>query len=230
MYITTTSNYFESVLVVESCPHTCRRLRQILTQCRVATNAINFVDGIAAAYVFLKQSTPPSLILVDITLTDHNDHELIHWIHNHLPNTVMMVMATCAHQDSIVTALRAGAVGYLLKERADDELIQALMTMAKGGASIDPFVAKRILQALHLLPSNTRHTALSNTCPSTLLSNREKIVLQWVSQGLTNKEISLHLSLSRHTIDTHIRNIYRKLAVSRRTQALKAAKQLGLLS
>ncbi len=205
------------------------RLQDILRQCHITE--VSFAPTLADAYTFLEQQDLPSLILVDMGLPDGNGTELIQWVHARLPETVMVVVSAWATQEIVLSALRAGAVGYLLKERDDHELIQALQTVAKGGAPIDPFVAKRILQELQPDAAPPQPiTPLIEAERYEVLSHREQNILEWVAQGLTNREISEELSLSRHTVDTHIRNIYRKLAVSSRIQALQAAKQLGLLS
>ncbi|MBP6117042.1 MAG: response regulator transcription factor [Neisseriaceae bacterium] len=225
------NSHFGTALIVEDCPTMRTRLQGILQQCPVAD--IHFAASLAQAYAFLEQQDIPKLILVDMGLPDGNGTELIQWVQTRLPETIMVVVSAWATQEIVLSALRAGAVGYLLKEREDQELIHALQTVAKGGAPIDPFVAKRILQELqpNPAPSSTPMNITALVADShEALSHREKNILEWVAQGLTNREISEELSLSRHTVDTHIRNIYRKLAVTSRIQALQAAKQLGLLS
>ena len=134
-------------------------------------------------------------------------------------------MSAFAEEETIFAALRAGAVGYLLKDRDDIELTVALRSLQRGGAPLDPMIARRILA---LLPAAQPPVA-SPASPSVHLSERELGILSHVAQGYGNREIAELLGLSRLTIEAHTRNIYRKLAVGSRTAAVYEARAMGLL-
>lgn len=156
-----------------------------------------------------------------------------------------MVISAYRTEETIFAALRAGAIGYLLKERDDLELGIALRSIAQGGAPIDPAIARRILGWLTLQPSAlpaalpvpamTADTQPGELLPasagasSALLSRREHRILELVSQGLSNRDMAEMLSISRLTVECHTKNIYRKLAVGSRTEAVYQARLHGLL-
>ncbi|MDN4589314.1 DNA-binding response regulator [Xenophilus aerolatus] len=167
------------------------------------------------------------VVLVDIGLPDGSGTELIAWIRTHRPQMPVVVVSAWRTEEVIVGALRAGAIGYLLKERDDVELALALRSIERGGAPIDPFIARRILA---LLPPAAPAAAPKEAAPAPSLSGREKEILRLVAQGLSNREMAEMLSISRLTVECHTKNIYRKLVVGSRTEAVFQARRHGLLS
>jgi DNA-binding NarL/FixJ family response regulator len=149
---------------------------------------------------------------------------LIAWMRSHAPEAAAVIVSSFAEEESVLTALRSGAVGYLLKERDDEELVVSLKSLQRGGAPIDPSIARRILA---LLPVGADPALRSSPVPP--LSQREMEIVQLVAQGFTNREIAELVSLSRLTIESHVKNIYRKLAVGSRTEAVYEARARGLL-
>ncbi len=167
------------------------------------------------------------VVLVDIGLPDGSGTELIAWMRTHRPQMPAVVVSAWQTEEVIVGALRAGAIGYLLKERDDLELAMALRSIERGGAPIDPFIARRILA---LLPQAPAAAAPAESTPPPSLSGREKEILRLVAQGLSNREMAEMLSISRLTVECHTKNIYRKLVVGSRTEAVFQARRHGLLS
>ena len=139
----------------------------------------------------------------------------------------------------IIEALQAGATGYILKERDDIELKVSIRSILKGGAPIDPFIARHILNKLPVKhnvadkssasSTNNSNDASSHEAQDVNLTEREHQILTLVASGLSNQEIAEHIFLSRHTLETHIRHVYRKLAVSNRTKAISKAREIGLI-
>ena len=170
-----------------------------------------------------------TLALVDLGLPDENGMALIHWLRERDEDLPILVISAWSTEEMILGALRAGASGYVLKERDDAEIAQSIKSVLKGGAPIDPFVARRILD----LVGRPAHQQPPPTAPDPALrdalSERERQILDQVADGMSNREIAATLSLSRWTIDSHIRNIYGKLAVTSRTQAVRRAREHGLL-
>ncbi|HEX7990518.1 MAG TPA: response regulator transcription factor, partial [Stenotrophomonas sp.] len=165
------------------------------------------------------------LALVDMQLPDGTGIDLIGWMQQHVPQLQAVIVSAFAEEEAIFGALRAGAIGYLLKDRDDIELTVALRSLQRGGAPIDPMIARRILA---LLPA-AQPAVAAPPIPSVHLSERELGILSHVAQGYGNREIAGLLGLSRLTIEAHTRNIYRKLAVGSRTAAVYEARALGLL-
>jgi DNA-binding NarL/FixJ family response regulator len=222
---------FDRVLIIEDDRHTQRRLVQLLSELTNSTDDINVADSVAGAKAIVSASVP-SLALVDIGLPDGNGLELISWIDHHHPDTVTVAISAWGHEEVVLAALRSGAVGYLMKERDDAELVTALQSIRRGGALIDPLIARRILAFVQVAPTEHSAPTLSSESPSkseTALSERESEILQFVARGFSNREIADLTGLSRFTIEGYTKSIYRKLAVSSRTAAVFEAKSMGLL-
>lgn len=210
------------VLIVEDNLHDGQRLQRLVTG--LAGDArIDVVETLDAARTALLMH-PYTLALVDMHLPDGDGNALIGWMRAHCPQLSAVIVSSFAEEESVLIALRAGAVGYLLKERDDEELIVSLKSLQRGGAPIDPSIARRILA---LLPAGVDPAVPASTGPS--LSPRELEIVQLVAQGFTNREIADLVTLSRLTIESHVKNIYRKLAVGSRTEAVFEARARGLL-
>ncbi len=213
------------VLVVEDNTPMWHRLSRILRSCGVLESDMRHAPTLAQARGLLAQ-WPATLALVDIGLPDGNGADWIAQVQASHPQLPCVVVSAWGAPDTILGALRAGAVGYLLKEASDDEMGHSLRSIERGGAPIDPFVAKRILQLIASVAPTLPAAVQATSQP---LSPRELEILGGVAQGLSNGEIADSLSLSRLTVESHTRNIYRKLAVGSRTAAVHQARQQGWL-
>ncbi|WP_175651871.1 response regulator [Pseudomonas sp. Marseille-P9899] len=213
------------VLVVEDDPLMRQRLSRILGEIGYAAEAVSFSANLAEARAHAS-SQPLAMVLVDLGLPDGNGIELIRELRAQDPALWILVISAWSTEEAILGALRAGATGYLLKERDDLEVSLSIRSVLRGGAPIDPFIARRILT---LLPTEQPHKP-AGMGETEALSARESEILEWVSRGLSNREIAEQLTISRYTVECHIKRIYRKLAVSSRTRAVNEARQRGLLS
>lgn len=213
------------VLVVEDDPLMRQRLSRVLGEIGYASEAVNFAANLAEAREHVSHQ-PLAMALVDLGLPDGNGIELISELRAQDPALWILVISAWSTEEAILGALRAGATGYLLKERDDLEVSLSIRSVLRGGAPIDPFIARRILT---LLPTAPLHKPAESS-ESEALSARESEILEWVSRGLSNREIAEQLTISRYTVECHIKRIYRKLAVSSRTRAVNEARQRGLLS
>lgn len=211
------------VLLVEDDPLVCRRLEGLLLQLGYVPDALLFAASLAEARACLA-GQPIALALVDLGLPDGNGIDLIAEMHAADPALAILVISAWSTADVIMAALRAGATGYVLKERDDLEVSLSIRSVLRGGAPIDPFVARRIIEELRPKPSEPVETK-----PVEALSPRESQILRLVAEGLANREIAERLHLSRYTVECHIKHIYRKLAVSSRTRAIHAARSRSLL-
>ncbi|MBN9342599.1 MAG: response regulator transcription factor [Comamonadaceae bacterium] len=211
------------VLVVEDEPLLQQRLRGVLLALGYAPDALLFAATLAEARAGLAQQ-PVALALVDLQLPDGNGCDLIAQLRADDPGLGILVVSAWSSEDAILGALRAGATGYVLKERDDVEVQLSIRSVLRGGAPIDPFIARRILQ---LLPAPA--PAAAGAAPAEALSEREGEILRLVADGLSNREIAEQLFLSRYTVESHVKRIYRKLAVSSRMGAVSAARTRGWL-
>jgi DNA-binding NarL/FixJ family response regulator len=207
-------------LIVEDDPAMQQRLRRLVTE--VDGRFEPTVAGSLAAARAALAAGEYAIALVDIELPDGDGRELVTWLHRFCERTPALVISTFGHEDVVLSALRAGAIGYLLKEREDIELTLSLKSIQRGGAPIDPAIARRILA---LLPANAPQPVPDDV----RLSDRERDVLQLMSRGFSNREIAKLISLSLLTIEGYTKGIYRKLAVGSRTAAVYEARTLGLL-
>lgn len=215
-----------SVLVVEDSAPMRERLRRILVKAGAPAEGIRCAGTLADAHRLLV-STAFALVLVDIGLPDGSGVDFIAHLYQTQPQVPSVVVSAFGAEDTILAALRNGAVGYLLKEREDIEIALALRTVTRGGAPIDPFIARRILGLLADEPGFGPGARATEPSP---LTDRELQVLRLVAQGLTNAEIADQMALSRLTVESHTKNIYRKLVVGSRTEAVFEARRKGWLA
>ncbi len=223
---------FDRALIVEDDELTQRRLVQLLLELIGSSENITVAGSVALAKTAVSEFKP-RLALVDMGLPDGNGLELIDWIEQQHPDTITVAISAWGHEEVVLAALRSGAVGYLMKERDDAELRAALQSIRRGGALIDPLIARRILAFVSLAstehPAASGSSAESPTRNDTSLSERESEILQFVARGFSNREIANLTGLSRFTIEGYTKSIYRKLAVSSRTAAVFEANAMGLL-
>jgi DNA-binding NarL/FixJ family response regulator len=155
--------------------------------------------------------------------------ELIGWMQAAHPKVPAVVISAWRTEETIFAALRAGAIGYLLKERDDLELSIALRSIEQGGAPIDPAIARHILAWLAMQMASPVMAADAPAPLPVALTPREQKILELVAQGLSNRDMAESLSISRLTVECHTKNIYRKLAVTSRTEAVYQGRRHGLL-
>lgn len=212
------------VLLLEDDLFVRRRLEKLLLNIGYQSDAIIFAASLAEARAALSDQ-PVALALVDLGLPDGSGIDLIRELHSADPGLAILVISAWCTQDAIFASLRAGAIGYVLKERDDLEVTIALRSVLRGGAPIDPFIAKRIIEEIPAEP-----TKVVAEAEIEVLTRRESQILSLVAEGLGNRDIAEHLSLSRYTVECHIKRIYRKLAVPSRTKAIHTARQRGLIT
>lgn len=216
------------VLIVEDEPLMQERLRRILCTLGYENDAIFVTGSLQEARSHIDEH-PVAMALVDLGLPDGNGIELIAQLRSEDPSLSILVISAWSTEDIILSALRAGATGYVLKERENLEISFSIRSVLRGGAPIDPFIARRILALLPSEAPQTGEPAQTDDEPTVKLSARETQILHLVAEGLTNREIAERLFISRYTAECHIKRIYKKLAVTSRTRAVNLARQQGLL-
>jgi DNA-binding NarL/FixJ family response regulator len=170
------------------------------------------------------------VMIVDLNLGDGSGFDLIEHMKlvcNHADAIVVSIMDD---EQRAIRAFELGATGYLVKSSWFGSFPQAVLQVCSGGASITPNLARRLLQRLGTPPVAAAAAAGELTATSgPALSERESEVLRQVSLGYTSREIAVKLTLSVLTVNTHVRNIYRKLGVKSRAQAVGVAAHQRLL-
>ncbi|ASK18187.1 MULTISPECIES: response regulator transcription factor [unclassified Halomonas] len=225
------------VLLVEDEPEMRLRSARILRDIGYHESAIDHADCVKSALEYLANQTP-SMALVDLGLPDGSGADVIASFRQHSPAMLILVISGMSSQEAILGALIAGANGYLLKERDDLEIMLSIRCVMRGGAPIDPFLARSIIDNFMLFnkskvggkEGHSEKTLSAVSESHETLTSRQMCILQLVSDGLSNREISEHLCISKYTVESHIKNIYQKLTVCNRVSAVITARSLGLLS
>ena len=216
------------VLIVEDEGLIQERLKNILTELGYSKEMLIFAKNLQQAFTEIEQQ-PVSLALVDLGLPDGNGIELIEKLRALDSNAMILVISAWSTQESLFSAIKAGATGYVLKERDDAEVLLSIRSILRGGAPIDPFIAQEILKQISaaIIPAADDQKIID--ADMELLTGRETEILNLVAQGMSNREIAEQLFVSKYTVESHIKHIYRKLSVSKRTKAVSAARSLGIL-
>ena len=163
---------------------------------------------------------------MDLNLGDGQGFELLEYVRSVRPSAHAVVVSVMESDDQVLKAFGLGAVGYLSKNSWFGNYSQAVLQVANGGASVSPSLARRLLQRFSSTdPASTKRRQSDG---AEHLSVREKEILRMVANGHTSGEIGTQLQISAMTVNTHIRNIYRKLQVRTRAQAVRFASLRGL--
>ena len=192
----------------ERCLHSLRQILseqpdfQLTLACESAEGLLNQIE-----------SDPPQIVLVDLGMPGMGGEELIRRLRQSHPEIECIAHTISEEPGTVLAALRAGAAGYLLKGSTPSELIRSLRTLTEGGAPLTAKIARLLIREIQ--PSHDP------------LSDREHEVLKALSDGYSYKEVAAQLVVSSHTVHTHVKNIYEKLQVSGRRQALEKARQQG---
>jgi DNA-binding NarL/FixJ family response regulator len=206
------------ILIVDSQKVTRAGLQRLLESYAGLQVIGQAADGVQAVSETLELG--PRVVLMDAQLPNGQSLEALRQIKQLNLDTKVLLLSTQNREEYLYETLRAGADGYILKDIAPDELAQAVRTVARGEILIQPQLASKLL---------SRFGKRGNT-PYESLTTRELEVLRLLARGLRNKEIAARLFVSERTVNFHLANIYQKLNVSGRTEALSKALEQGLIT
>ncbi|MFO6420656.1 DNA-binding response regulator [Hylemonella sp. W303a] len=219
-----------SVLVVEDDPQT----RDFFARCIQDTPGLSLVGAaatVAAAKAWLDSAELVlDVLLVDLGLPDGSGLDVMRHAFARFPAVDMLVISMFGDEDSVLDSIEAGAVGYIHKDERPENIAQTILQIRAGASPISPMVARRVLR---------RYRALAEAAPAAppvlpeaqapALSTREQAVLELIARGFSYAEIARLQEISVHTVQTHIKNLYQKLAVHSRGEAVFEATRMGLL-
>ena len=186
-----------------------------------ARNGREAIDCVARA--------APDVVLMDMQMPVLDGVAATRDIRAHHPNTQVIALTTFDDDEHVFEALRAGAVGYLLKDVASDRLAEAIRCAARGESFLQPSVAAKVVAEFTRLADAPHARTRANQALIEPLSDREQEILRLVATGASNKEIAATLFIAEGTVKNHVTNILGKLGVRDRTQAALKVKELGLV-
>lgn len=221
------------ILILEDHPETRLWLESVVVQA-FPGDTFSSAGNIAQAQSLAEQQHF-SIALVDLNLPDGSGVDFIHWLVPRSPDTYIVVATIYDDDQHLFSALKAGAHGYLLKEEQESQIVEALRNIATGQPPLTSTIARRILrhfqsQAEAIQQANADEASqLLEVETSEPLTEREQEVLMLVSKGYSRSEVALYLGITANTAASHVKNIYRKLNISSKVEAVIEAQRLGLL-
>ena len=177
-------------------------------------------DGLET--IALVESEHPDVVVVDISMPVMNGIEATKEIKRIAPQTAILVLTAYDDDEYVFAILEAGAAGYLLKNARGSELIEAVRQVAAGESALHPTIARKLLKYVA--------QSKATTPEEDMLTDREQEVLTLAAQGLSNRQIGEELFVSPRTVQSHMANIFGKLEVGSRTEAVMYALRRGWLS
>jgi DNA-binding NarL/FixJ family response regulator len=195
---------------------------------------LRWLDGLGTAREALAwladADVIPDVLLADLGLPDGSGLDVIRAAVARFPECEPLVISVFGDEDNVLASIEAGAVGYIHKDAAPEDIAHTILEMKAGASPISPMIARRVLAKYRSLrlEREPAPAALTPEAPS-LLSVREQEVLALIARGFSYAEIARLKTLSVHTVQTHIKNLYGKLAVHSKNEAVFEATRLGLL-
>lgn len=225
----------KTILVVEDTPIFQAVIESALDDLSIETQAQMFTTGKAAIGFCEMRATPPDLALVDLGLPDMSGIEVIERLRLLHPEMPILVISVFSSERKVIDAVRAGAMGYVLKGDDSMALSQAIAQVFEGHFPISPPVARYLFDLASTAPLKTvsadDHTGGADSMAAVpKLSKQERILLDHIAAGLSYREAADRMSLKLSTVLSYSRNLFRKLEVHSKTQALVKARQGGLIA
>jgi len=208
------------VLIADDHPMFRKGMRTLLDSMPgvvLAGEATSGADAVSQAAL-----TRPDLVLMDLQMPEGGGLEATRQITAAQPEVHILVVTLFEDDDSVFAALRAGARGYILKDADEEEMMRAIHAIGRGEAIFSPAIATRLMDYF----AGTKTAVAAEAFPE--LTDREREILQLIARGQSNAAIAEELTISLKTVRNHVSNIYNKLQVADRAQAVIRAREAGL--
>jgi DNA-binding NarL/FixJ family response regulator len=187
-------------------------LRESLEGCIRKSPEIELVGSYGTAEDAIRglKALAPQIVVIDLLLPGMDGVACTAAVKQILPSCQVLILTSFSDVDTVMRALKAGAIGYLIKSRDAHKIVQSIMELWHGGAPMNALIARKVIESFHSYPTPVRE----------VLTAREDDILHFLSQGQLIKEIAATLGIADATVRFHLRNIYSKLHVNNRTNAI----------
>jgi len=216
------------VVVVEDDGPTRAFFTASIAACPALEVAASFASAAQACEWLRAAGNSADVLLTDLGLPDGSGLDVIRCALEHHPACECLVVSMFGDEDSVLASVEAGALGYVHKDSAPEDIARTILEMRSGASPISPMIARRVLTRLRgSMPAAVGAPADRPDRPQ--LTGREQEVIELIARGFSYAEIARLQGVTVHTVQTHIKNLYRKLAVKSGREAIYEARQLGLL-
>lgn len=216
-----------SVLVVEDDALTRRSLCLAIESEPTLRLAAEF-DSVAPTLLWLETESA-DLVLTDLGLPDGSGIDVIRACRESCPDCDIMVITMSSDDENIIASIEAGASGYVLKDAGRVDIVRALLDLHAGGSPMSPLIARKVLERMREPKNTPTASVVAEELAVNVLTKREAAILNLIARGDSYAEVARLLSVSVGTVQTHVKNIYGKLSVHSRGQAVFEAQRRGLL-
>lgn len=216
------------VLLVEDDEVLRQRLGRIIDE-HVSLELAESTGDVAGAISWLENNRP-DVLLVDLGLPDGHGTGIIRFAKKKDPSIESMVISVFADEHNVVSAIKAGATGYLLKDSDRDHIAESILDLINGNSPISAAIARHVLKQFASSHSTAQSDPSIDATDVPQLTPREDEVLQCIARGFKYNEVADMLDMSVHTVRSHIKHIYRKLEVGSRSEAVYEAVKLGIVT
>jgi DNA-binding NarL/FixJ family response regulator len=211
------------VAIVEDDEEARERLRASIKACDFLQLSAEY--GTAAEALAALAASAPDVLLVDLGLPDMSGLEVVRFVSDRHPACQILVISIFGDEANVLAALEGGAGGYLLKGSLQRDIAFDIRDILNGGSPLSPVIARQVLKRLQ----TPARAEIADAEAANLLTAREREILNAISRGFSYAETGEVLQVGLATVHTHLKNIYRKLAVHSKTEAVFEANRLGLL-
>jgi len=215
-----------SVMIVED-DNVTRRILCKAIESEPAFELVAQFDSVAPAIEWLRTASL-DVCLTDLGLPDGSGIDVIRACSLHCPSCNIMVISMSSDEDKILASIEAGASGYVLKDAGQTDIVRSLLDMNAGGSPISPLIARKVLARLRE-SKGVAEPVINERASHRILTSREATILHLIARGDSYCDVAKALSLSVGTVQTHVKNIYGKLSVHSRGEAVYEAQRRGLL-